>query len=178
MASIREWPDFQLFSACGHNELNNEWRRNKEWLPIGSLEHNALKEVAWKPKLLKDVCLLHVANIVQTRCLKFFHGSMAKKYINKSQHYSYKLWMVSRMQLAVIDPNCNVGRGAATTAYGDERYKCVYPKLQKQRVMKPIYEKKTSQFVNDLLRDTILLTNFSMNFYQRQCAFTLYDIKR
>ena len=34
---------------------------------------------------------------------------MAKKYVNKSQHYSYN-GMVSRTQLAVIDHNCNVGR--------------------------------------------------------------------
>lgn len=81
---------------------------------------------------------------------------MAKKYVNKSQHYSYS-GMVSRTQLAVIDHNCNVGRGVATTASGDERYKCVYPKLQKQWVAKPIYEEKTYQFVHYLLRDTILL---------------------
>ena len=33
---------------------------------------------------------------------------MAKKYVNKSQHYSFN-GMVSRTQLAVIDHNCNVG---------------------------------------------------------------------
>ena len=154
VAGIHEWPDFQLFSACGHDELTNQQRRNKEWLPIGSPSHNALKEVAWKPKLLKDICLL--ADFVQTGCLEVFHGSMAKKYVNKSQHYSYSR-MVSRTQLAVIDHNCNVGRGVATTASGDRQYKCVYPKLQKQWVAKPIYEEKTYQFVHDLLRDTILL---------------------
>ncbi|XP_044168213.1 uncharacterized protein LOC122952240 [Acropora millepora] len=129
VAGIHEWPDFQLFSACGHDELTNQQRRNKVWLPIGSPSHNALKEVAWKPKLLKDICL--PADFVQTGCLEVFHGSMAKKYVNKSQHYSYS-GMVSRTQLVVIDHNCNVGRGVATTASGDERYKCVYPKLQKQ----------------------------------------------
>ena len=111
-------------------------------------KHNALKEVAWKPKLLKDIRLL--ADFVQTGCLEVFHGSMPKKYVNKSQHYSYN-GMVSRMQLAVIDHNCNVGRGVATTTSGDARYKCVFPKLQKQWVAKPIYEKSY------LLSDAILL---------------------
>ena len=92
VAGIHEWPDFQLFSACG----NNDQRRNKVCLPIGSPEHNALKEVTWKPKLLKDVCLL--ADFVQTGCLEVFYGSMANKYVNKSQHYSYN-GMVSRTQL-------------------------------------------------------------------------------
>lgn len=154
VADVHEWPDFELFKVCDHGELTNEQRRNKVWLPIGSPAHNALKEVAWKPKLLKDIRLL--ADFVQTGCLEVFHGSMAKKYVNKSQHYSYN-GMVSRTQLAVIDHNCNVGRGVATTASGDERYKCVYPKLQKQWVAKPIYEEKSYQFVHDLLSDTILL---------------------
>ena len=55
VAGIHEWPDFQLFSACGHDELTNQQRRNKLWLPIGSPSHNTLKEVAWKPKLLGPV---------------------------------------------------------------------------------------------------------------------------
>ena len=166
VAGIHEWPDFQLFSACGHNTLNNDQRRNKVCLPIGSPEHNALKEVTWKPKLLKDVCLL--VDFVQTGCLEVFYGSMAKKYVNKSEHYSYN-GMVSRTQLAVIDPNCNVGKGESTTASGDECYKCVYPKLQKQWVVKPIYEEKTSQFVHDLLRDAILL---------KKCAIEVLPLER
>ena len=100
---------------------------------------------------MKNVCLLD--DFVQTGCLEVFHGLMAKKCVNKSEHFSYN-GMVCRTQLAVIDPNCYVGRGVATTASGEDCYKCVYPKLQKQWVVKPIYEEKTSQFV---LRDAILL---------------------
>ena len=61
------------------------------------------------------------------------------------------------MQLAVIDHNGNVGRGVATTISGDEGYKCVYPKLQKQWVAKPLYEEKLYQFVHNLMGDAILL---------------------
>ena len=101
VAGIHEWPDFQLFSACRHNALNNDQRRNKLCLPIGSPEHNALKEVTWKPKLLKDVCLL--ADFVQSGCLEVFYGSMAKKYVNKSQHYSYNgIWLAERSWLPLI----------------------------------------------------------------------------
>ena len=67
MADVQEWPDFQLFSAYDHDELTNEQRRNKIRLPIGSPAHNNLKEVAWKPNLLKDIRLL--ADFVQTGCL-------------------------------------------------------------------------------------------------------------
>jgi len=77
VVDLQEWPDFQLLSACDHDELTNEQRRNKAWFPIGSLAHNALKKVAWKPNILKDIRLL--ADLVQTGCLEVFHGAMAKK---------------------------------------------------------------------------------------------------
>jgi len=72
VADRHEWPDFQLFSECKQEELTNEQRRNKVWLPIGSPAHNALKEMVWTPNLLKDVCLL--ADFIQTGCLGVFHG--------------------------------------------------------------------------------------------------------
>ena len=154
VAGIHEWPGFESFSACEHEGLTEEQRRNKVWLPIGSPAHNALKEVAWKPKLLKDILLL--ADFVPTGGLEVFHGTMAKKYLPKSQHYSYN-GMKCRTQLAIIDNNWNAGREVATTEAGGARFKCVYPKLQKKWVAKPIYQEKSYQFVDDLIRDTILL---------------------
>lgn len=83
---------------------------------------------------------------------------MAKKYVNKLQHYSYNS-MVSRTQLTVIDNNCIVGREEAITISGDEhsKYVHVHLKQQKQQLVKPIYEKNSCEFVNNLLSDTILL---------------------
>lgn len=90
-----------------------------------------------------------LADFVQTGGLEVFHGTMAKKYIPKSQHYSYN-GMKSRTQLAIIDHNANAGRAIiaiiATTEAGEARYKCVFPKLQKQWVAKPIFENKSYQF--------------------------------
>ena len=77
VAGIHEWPGFELFSACEHEVLAEEQRRNKVWLPFGSPAHTALKEVSWKPKLLRDILLL--ADFVQTGALEVFHGIMAKK---------------------------------------------------------------------------------------------------
>ena len=42
---------------------------------------------------------------------------MAKKYLPKSQHYSYN-GMKCRTQLAIIDNNWNAGREVATTEAG------------------------------------------------------------
>ena len=122
--------------------------------------HNALKEIVWKPKLLKDVLIL--ADFVQTGGLEVYHGTMAKKYLPKAQHYSYN-GMRCRTQLAVIDNNWNAGRNVATTESGEERFKCVYPKFQKKWVAKPIYEEKSYQFVEDLMRDTVLLKQGAIN---------------
>ena len=81
VAGVHEWPGIESFSACEYE------RRKKLWLPIGSPAHNALKEVAKKPKLLKNILLL--ADFVQTGGLEVFHGTMTKKHLPKSQHYSY-----------------------------------------------------------------------------------------
>ena len=81
---------------------------------------------------------------------------MGRKYVQQNQHYSYNS-MKTRTQLATIHLNCNVGRGVATTMSGEQRFKCVYPKLQKQWVAKPLYEENSFQFVQDLLHDPISL---------------------
>ena len=115
VAGIHKWPGFESFSACEHEVLTDEQRRNKVWLPVGSPAHNALKKVAWKPKLLKDILLL--ADFVQSGNLDVFHGTMARKYLPKSQHYSYN-GMKCRMQLAIIDNNWTqeVGRNTRLSA--------------------------------------------------------------
>ena len=91
---------------------------------------------------------------------------MAKKYIPKSQHYSYN-GMKCRTQLAIIDNNWNSGREVATTEAGGARFKCVYPKLQKKWVAKPIYEDKSYLVIYEdksyLVRDTILLKQGAIN---------------
>ena len=56
VGDVHEWPDLQLFSACDHDELTNEQRRKKVWLPIRSPPHNGLKEVAWKATSSTKYC--------------------------------------------------------------------------------------------------------------------------
>lgn len=150
IAGVHEWPGFQSFSVYEHGEFRSEQRGNKVWLPVGSPAHNALKEVAVKPKLLKDVCRL--TDFIQTCGLC----------VPKSQHSSYN-GMKSRTQLAIIDHNSNARRGVATTMAGEQRYKCVLKKLQKQWVAKPVYAAKSYQFVQDLLCDPVSLKQGDLN---------------
>ena len=108
VGGIHALPGFQSFSE--HDILTEEQRQNKVWLKISSPAHSALKEVAWKLKLLKDILLL--AEFVQTGGLEIFYGTMAKKYLPKSQHHSYHA-MKCHTQLAIIDTNWNAGRQVA-----------------------------------------------------------------
>lgn len=57
----------------------------------------------------------------------------------------------------------NAERGVATTKSGEAHFNCVYPKLQKKWVEKPIYEEKSYQFVEELMRDAVLLKQGEIN---------------
>lgn len=64
---------------------------------------------------------------------------------------------MARTQLAVIDHNCNSGRGQATVKNGKnkgtKRYKVVFPKGWKKWVAKPVPDKKSYSFVQNLMED-------------------------
>lgn len=158
VAGIHEWPGFELFSESAHEALTEKHRQTKVRLPIGFPVHNAVKEVAWKPKVLKDVLLL--VDFIQTGGLEVFHGTMAKKYLPKAQHYLYngmKCWT----QLAVIDkttlkeelPPQSLVKPILT----------VISQAQKKWVEKPIYEEISYQFVEELMRDAVLLKQGEIN---------------
>ena len=106
------------------------------WLPIGSPRpaHIALKEAVWKAKLLKDVSVL--ADFIETGCLEVFH-------VQKNQYYSYN-GIKSRRQLAIIDHNCNVGRGVVTTMSGEQRSNASIQSYRSSRSSRPYMKKSRS----------------------------------
>lgn len=67
--------------------------------------------------------------------------------------------MCARTMLAVLDNNKNVGRAQATIQAGPQkgkkRFDLVYPKGRKSWVVKPVYEKKTYDYVNQLIADVL-----------------------
>lgn len=98
------------------------------------------------------------AEFHHTGNLEVYH-SLLLKYAPKRQHFSYK-GMVARTQLAVIDHNCNTGRRQATvingTKQGEKRYKVVFPKGRKKWVVKPVLERKSFAFVQQLMEGVLL----------------------
>jgi hypothetical protein len=125
------------------------------WLKLGSTAHTALKEVVMNKKLLKDLTLL--TEFHHTGELEVFHSLMLK-YLPKRQHFSYE-GMVARTQLAVLDHNFNLGRSHAVASTGEhageEMYKVVFPKGRKTWVAKPVLEKKSFDYVFDMLFDLV-----------------------
>ena len=83
---------------------------------------------------------------------------MMLKYVSKREHYSYQ-GMVARTQLAALDNNANTGRSQALIKSGERageaRYKLCFPKANKRWVVKPINEKKSYQFLSDLLSEVL-----------------------
>ena len=67
--------------------------------------------------------------------------------------------MVAKTQLAALDNNANTGRSQAVIKSGERageaRYKLCFPKANKRWVVKPINEKKSYQFLSDLLSEVL-----------------------
>ena len=83
---------------------------------------------------------------------------MMLKYVSKREHYSYQ-GMVARTQLTALDNNTNTGHSQAVVKSGEwageGRYKLCFPKANKRWVVKPINEKKSYQFLSDLLSEVL-----------------------
>lgn len=98
-------------------------------------------------KALKDILLL--ADFIQTGGLEVFHGTLAKKYLPKSQHYSYN-GMKCCMQVAIIDNNSNAGREVAPTEAVGAGLNVFILSSRKSGWPNPFLEEKSYQFVDDL----------------------------
>ena len=150
-ADIHSWDSKDIYHECPHPPIPPDEARKKRWLQPGSAAHDALREVVFDKKLLKDIQLLSLC--CHTGNLEVYH-SVQTRYIPKRQHFSYK-GMVARTQLAALDHNANTGRQQATVTrganQGELQYKLVFPKNTKEWVAKPIMEKTSRDYLNPIL---------------------------
>ena len=67
--------------------------------------------------------------------------------------------MVARTQLAALDNNANTGRNQAQVQAGEHageaRYKMCFPKAHKRWVVKPISEKKSYNYLSNMISEVI-----------------------
>jgi len=150
-ADIHSWDSADIYHKCPHPPIPRDEARKKRWLQPGSAAHDALREVVFDKKLLKDIQLLSLC--CHTGNLEVYH-SVQTRYIPKRQHFSYK-GMVARTQLAALDHNANTGRQQATVTrganQGELQYKLVFPKNTKEWVAKPKMEKTSRDYLNPIL---------------------------
>jgi hypothetical protein len=153
------WKNGKHFLMCGHGRLSRSKERKTKWLEAGSAPHVALEEVVLNRKLLKDIAKL--TEFHHTGNLEVFH-SLLLKYVPKRTHFSYN-GMLARTQLAVIDNNFNTGRMHATVkqgkAKGEKKYKVVFPKGRQSWVAKPVLERKSFAFIQNLMEDVMSFQN-------------------
>ena len=150
-----KWSGNTLFHQCCHRCISSSEAKQICWLKPGSQAHIALEEVVLNKKLLKDLAKL--TDFCHTGKIDVYH-SMMLKYASKREHYSYQ-GMVARTQLAALDNNTNTGHRQAVIKSGewagDARYKLCFPKANKRWVVKPINEKKSYQFLSDVLSEVL-----------------------
>ena len=155
------WHEADVYHECSHPVLTRRQVRKTCWLIPGSPSFVALEDVVTNPRILKDMAKL--TEFCHTGSLEVYH-SMMLKYSPKREHFSYK-GMMARTQLAAIDNNANVGRKQATVErgvnVGEARYRQSFTKRQKRWVIKPIMEKKSYAFLNEM--QTMVLTRCKDN---------------
>lgn len=155
VADIHSWDAAELYHQCPHPPIPPDVARTKRWLERGSPPHDALREVIFNPKLLKDVQQLNLC--CHTGSIEVYHN-VQTKYAPKRQHFSYK-GMVARTQLAALDHNANTGREQAEASKGENegelRYRVVFPKRTKDWIAKPVMEKTTRDHIRPIL-DSII----------------------
>ncbi|XP_070573895.1 uncharacterized protein [Ptychodera flava] len=153
VVNVHSWSGNQSFHECNHPEIPDT--SNIDWLEIGSPAHEALKEVVFDKRLLDAIGRLN--QFCHTGSLEVFH-SLLTKYTPKRQHFSYK-GMVARSQLAALDHNVHCDRNYAIVKTGERQgrlqYKIVFPKSRNSWVAKPVKEKKTYPYVDDLMSSLV-----------------------
>ena len=148
-----KWNGYTHFHECCHPRLTSAQIRKKKWLKPDTPAYIALEEVVLNKKILKEIEKL--TEFCYTGELEVYHSEYLK-YCRKREHFSHKGMVAA---LAALDHNANCGRKQAVIQSGpragEARYKVSFPKAQKQRVAKPIKEKKKSYAHIMVLIDTV-----------------------
>ena len=143
------------FKKCEHARYTAKQQKSKVWLKPDSLIYKQLVAIVLDTRILK--LLPKLTKFCHTGNLEVFHA-LVTKYCPKRQHFSYK-GMLTRMQLAVLDHNANVGRKQAKVKSGKRkgtlRYSQVFTKRRKTWVIKPIKEPKSYIFLDKMVERVV-----------------------
>ncbi|XP_046855113.1 uncharacterized protein LOC124448146, partial [Xenia sp. Carnegie-2017] len=136
------WKGNTYFHQCCHQQLTERETKQKKWLSPTSQAYIAAEKVICDKRLLKD--LRKLSEFCHTGELEVYH-SFLLKYCPKQEHFSFP-GMLARTQLAALDHNNNINHDKAViksgTNKGQDRYKMIFAKTQKQWAVKAMKEKK------------------------------------
>jgi len=142
IANVHQW-NGGLMTECEHGAVSDD----TDWLTIDSDAHRALKTVVLDKRLMKDIGKL--SDFCHTGQLETYH-SMLLKYAPKRNHFRYG-GMQTRLQLAALDHNNNVGRTQVIDSEGNPLVRQVFSKGRKLWYLKDVYAKKDYTYLDEIL---------------------------
>ncbi|XP_073409250.1 uncharacterized protein [Dendrobates tinctorius] len=149
--NVHEWRSSSDYWKCQHNVGSKSTR----WLLKGSLAYRRLKEIVLSPSVQRD--LKRVSFYCHSDSLEIFHSACQKYRPSRLRFYMDE--MVARTQLAVLDHNRNVTRIQAalkdSTTVSAPGHCAKFPRGRKALVVKTLYERKSQDFIFDLLREVV-----------------------
>ena len=152
IANIHSWDSADCHHQCAHPPIPRDEARTKWWLRPGLPAHEALKEVLFDKKLLKDIQQLSLC--CHTGKLKVYHNVYTKYTPQASTlllqgHGCPYLANSIRSQRKY---GKTTGHCATRGANGGEyQYQVVFPKHTKEWVAKPLMEKTNRDHLKPML---------------------------
>jgi hypothetical protein len=148
IANRHEWNGSKM-TQCAHGPIGDD--DDTAWLELDSPAHKALKAVALDKRLLKDISGL--SKFCHTGSLENYH-SMLLKYAPKRQHFTYQ-GMSTRLQMAALDHNNNIGRSLAIKQSGSPIVTQVFNKARKEWVLRNKYVAKKYTYLDELMQKVV-----------------------
>ncbi|XP_060077949.1 uncharacterized protein LOC132557477 [Ylistrum balloti] len=140
-----------LFPVCTHEPLDPSYSK-KKWLKPGTKVCGKLEMILTSTYMKRDIPMLSTGQ--QTSCLEAYHSVInhfAPKIIGLSYH-----GMQSRLLLAALHFNENVGRAQALFPNGDKRFSIIFPKQKNgDFTVRQVKTQCTFNYVEDLISATI-----------------------
>ena len=155
ICDIHSWNSGDKFKKCAHEPFSQEESLERKWLTPDSKAHQALQEVLFDRRLMKDIRQLTEA--CHTGSLEVYHN-LYLKYCPKRNHFDYPT-MLARAQLAVLDHNHNLDVKQAvvrkpksgSAAKGELRYKYSFSKQTQNWIRKKIQEAKDYTYLWEVM---------------------------
>uniref|UniRef100_A0A803KFX0 THAP-type domain-containing protein n=1 Tax=Xenopus tropicalis TaxID=8364 RepID=A0A803KFX0_XENTR len=159
VANKHTFKSLKYYKKCQHRRLTAAQKKDARWIGCNHPAHSTLKEIINDRFLLRDIA--QTEKFCHTGDLENFHSKVLKY---KPKRISFKMdAMIARTSLGALSHNRNVHRHQAVVkratktslAFGEKRFKIVFPKMKKDWIAKPVYEDVIDEHLLDITSDSI-----------------------